>query len=123
MSEGAPVLELRGITKRFPGVVALRDVSFDLHAGEVHVLFGENGAGKSTLINVIAGTYPPDEGSMTFEGDAITQVSPSFTVHDVLDRFTVIVQDVAPAGIDSFFVTLPAIDQSSVLLPHCFFSS
>jgi ribose transport system ATP-binding protein len=71
-----PILVMDGITKRFPGVVALRDVSFDLHAGEVHVLFGENGAGKSTLINVIAGTYPPDEGSMTFEGEAITHVSP-----------------------------------------------
>jgi ribose transport system ATP-binding protein len=58
--------------KRFPGVVALRGVDFDLRRGEVHVVFGENGAGKSTLINVIAGTYPPDAGTITFEGKDVT---------------------------------------------------
>ena len=73
----APLLVMEGITKRFPGVVALRDVSFDLHAGEVHVVFGENGAGKSTLINVIAGTYPADEGTMAFDGEEIRHLSPS----------------------------------------------
>lgn len=66
------ILELRGITKRFPGVVALKDVDFDLRRGEVHVVFGENGAGKSTLINIIAGTYPPDQGTISFEGEAVT---------------------------------------------------
>lgn len=72
-----PLLVMEGITKRFPGVVALRDVSFELRAGEVHVLFGENGAGKSTLINVIAGTYPPDDGTMVFNGEAIAHLSPN----------------------------------------------
>jgi ribose transport system ATP-binding protein len=57
------LLELTNISKRFPGVVALKDVDFDLGRGEVHVLFGENGAGKSTLINIIAGTYPADTGT------------------------------------------------------------
>jgi ribose transport system ATP-binding protein len=70
------LLHLSGIGKRFPGVQALRDVDFDLQSGEVHVLFGENGAGKSTLINIIAGTFPPDEGSMTLRGQPIRLSSP-----------------------------------------------
>jgi ribose transport system ATP-binding protein len=66
------VLSLRGIVKHFPGVVALKGVDFDLRRGEVHVVFGENGAGKSTLINIVAGTYPPDGGSIALEGDRVS---------------------------------------------------
>lgn len=62
-----PVLELRGISKRFPGVVALDDVAFDLYAGEVHVLVGENGAGKSTLVKILSGIYQPDEGELLLD--------------------------------------------------------
>ena len=65
------LLALAGVSKRFPGVVALDAVDFDLRHGEAHVLFGENGAGKSTLINIISGTYPPDEGAFTYQGEAI----------------------------------------------------
>ncbi len=60
----SPLLELRGVTKRFLGVQALDKVDFDLRSGEVHALFGENGAGKSTIINIICGTFPADKGSM-----------------------------------------------------------
>ena len=74
--EAAELLRLTGISKRFPGVQALRGVDFDLRAGEVHVLFGENGAGKSTLINIIAGTFPPDEGTMVLRGQEIRLSSP-----------------------------------------------
>src|SRR6516225_846772 len=70
------LLELSNISKRFPGVVALEGVDFDLRRGEVHVLFGENGAGKSTLINIIAGTYPPDTGTFKYQGKDITYLTP-----------------------------------------------
>ncbi len=67
---------LEGVTKKFPGVVALDNIDFDLREGEVHVLFGENGAGKSTLINVLAGTYPPDAGKFFYRGREVSGLSP-----------------------------------------------
>jgi ribose transport system ATP-binding protein len=75
-TESRPLLEMTGISKRFPGVLALDGVNFDVRPGEVHALFGENGAGKSTLINVIAGLYPPDTGEMSFLGQRVTEFSP-----------------------------------------------
>ena len=65
-----PIMELRGITKTFPGVKALNDVSFSLYSGEVHVLMGENGAGKSTLMKIINGQYQAYEGEMLIDGKA-----------------------------------------------------
>ncbi|MGI4975901.1 MAG: sugar ABC transporter ATP-binding protein [Janthinobacterium lividum] len=67
---GQPILRLDGITKRFPGVLALDDVGFELRAGEVHAICGENGAGKSTLMKVISGVHPPDAGTITCKGVA-----------------------------------------------------
>lgn len=67
----APILELKNISKSFPGVQALEDVSIGLYPGEVHALIGENGAGKSTLIKVMTGIYPPDLGEILLDGKPI----------------------------------------------------
>ena len=76
MSE-IPLLELSGITKRFPGVIANDDVSFSIMPGEVHALLGENGAGKSTLVKMIYGVLHADEGSMHFGGAPYAPARPS----------------------------------------------
>lgn len=91
----APLLEVRGISKRFGATQALSNVSFDLRPGEVHALMGENGAGKSTLMKIIAGTYSPDSGSIHMLGNQTVMASPRDAmtagigiIHQELNTFT-----------------------------------
>src|SRR5579863_6260868 len=70
-SVAAPLLATVGVSKTYPGVLALDRVDFDLRAGEVHILFGENGAGKSTLISILAGVQAPTAGEVRFRGNPI----------------------------------------------------
>jgi len=76
MPPPAPLLDLRGISKFFPGVKALDDVSFDLFPGEIHALIGENGAGKSTLIKIMSGVYRADSGEIQMNGNVIEVANP-----------------------------------------------
>jgi len=75
--EGNIVLKVSGITKRFPGVTALDNVSFELRRGEIHALLGENGAGKSTLVKILYGIYAPDSGEIFIDGKRVVISSPS----------------------------------------------
>jgi ribose transport system ATP-binding protein len=88
------LLQASGISKRFPGVLALHHIDFDVAHGEVHVLFGENGAGKSTLINIIAGTYAPDAGRLVYGGQELRQLSPhharSIGISPVFQEFSLV---------------------------------
>ena len=72
----SPAIALRGVTKRFPGVVANDAVTLDIRPGEVHVLLGENGAGKSTLIGMLSGLQQPDEGEILIDGQPVRIASP-----------------------------------------------
>lgn len=75
-SSDAPVLEVRGVSKRFPGVQALTKVDFDVRRGEIHALLGENGAGKSTLMKILSGAYSKDDGEIIIRGQPVEIRSP-----------------------------------------------
>ncbi len=77
----APIISVKNVVKRFPGVLALNGVSMDVYPGKVHVLIGENGAGKSTLFKIIAGIYPPDEGTLFYKGKQVNFNTPSDAIH------------------------------------------
>src|SRR4051794_2357767 len=77
MSENTPLLEVRGITKQYPGVKALKGVDFDVRSGEVHCLLGPNGAGKSTLIKCVSGVVAPTEGEIRVNGELLPVGEPS----------------------------------------------
>ena len=90
MSSDSTILEMRAITKTFPGVKALQDVTLEVTRGEVHAICGENGAGKSTLMNVLSGVYPHGsyEGDILFEGE----LCEFRKIRDSEDRGIVIIQ-------------------------------
>lgn len=92
MTEGTPVLALKGIKKSFGAVQALSDVDLEVHRAEVLALVGDNGAGKSTLVKTIAGIHSPDEGQIFFEGREVTIAGPS---HAVALGIATVYQDLA----------------------------
>lgn len=95
-----PIVEMRHITKRFPGVIALKDINFDVMPGEVHSLLGENGAGKSTLMKILSGAYTPTSGEIVIDGKVH---------HELTTRQS------AEAGISIIYQELSVIDQLSIM--------
>src|SRR5689334_12981093 len=79
-ASAAYAVELRGITKRFPGVVANRDIELRVRRGEVHAIVGENGAGKSTLMKILYGMYRPDEGTILLDGRVAHLTTPQHAI-------------------------------------------
>jgi general nucleoside transport system ATP-binding protein len=76
MEDPSPIVELRGITKRFPGVLACDRVDLDMYPGEIHALLGENGAGKTTLMTILYGLHQPDTGEIWIDGKRMPMRSP-----------------------------------------------
>ncbi len=94
-ANGGPLLQMRSITKTFPGVLALNNVQFSVERGEVHALVGENGAGKSTLMKILSGVYQADSGEVIFKGAPVafkntrqSQVAGITTIYQELNQVT-----------------------------------
>jgi simple sugar transport system ATP-binding protein len=121
MAEIKNAVEMRGIVKRFPGVLANDRVDFDLREGEIHALLGENGAGKSTLMNVLAGLYKPEAGTIRVRGQPVAFNSPrdaiAYGLGMIHQHFTLVesqsVTENILLGLDAprFWLRLPAYDQ------------
>ncbi|MCD8168280.1 MAG: ATP-binding cassette domain-containing protein [Clostridiales bacterium] len=94
------LVKMEGVTKVFPGVRALDDISFEIKAGEVHVLMGENGAGKSTLMKILSGVYQPTSGKITVKGKEFTHLTP---------------KDSYECGISIIYQELSVINELSIL--------
>ena len=109
IKQGDTVLEARGITKRFPGVVANEKIDFEIKAGEIHAILGENGAGKTTLMNILFGLYQPDEGELLVGGESVNFRSPLDAIdlgigmvhqhRKLVPAHTVIGRALAPGGL------------------------
>ena len=80
------LLEVNGITKRFGGIVAVENVSFKVHEGEVISIIGPNGAGKTTVFNMLTGVYKVDEGTIKFKGEEIQSINPRDIVKKGISR-------------------------------------
>jgi len=126
MPETPFAVEMRGIVKRFPGVLANDHVDFDLREGEVHALLGENGAGKSTLMNVLAGLYKPEEGAIFIEGERVNFNSPRDAIahgmgmvhqHFMLVPTQTVTENIL-LGLDAprFLLRLPELDKKVLAL-------
>ena len=126
MPETPFAVEMRGIVKRFPGVLANDHVDFDLREGEVHALLGENGAGKSTLMNVLAGLYKPEEGAIFIKGKRVNFNSPRDAIahgmgmvhqHFMLVPTQTVTENIL-LGLDAprFLLRLPELDKKVLAL-------
>ena len=126
MQDTPYAVEMRGIVKRFPGVLANDHTDFNLRQGEVHALLGENGAGKSTLMNVLAGLYKPDEGTICINGKPVVLNSPRDAIaaglgmihqHFMLVPTQTVTENII-LGLDEprFFLRLPDLDKKILAL-------
>jgi ABC-type uncharacterized transport system ATPase subunit len=130
MADTAPAVEMKGITRTFPGVLANDNVDFDLKVGEIHALLGENGAGKSTLMNILTGLYRPDQGEIRVRGERVHFNSPKDAIkagigmvhqHFMLVPSHTVTENIL-LGLEHprFFMRLPEFDKEIVTLEQRF---
>src|SRR5437588_547071 len=106
MANDHPLLEVRGLRKRFPGVLALDGVGLSIRAGEVLAVVGENGAGKSTLMKILAGVYTPDDGQILPDARILIMDEPtsSLTQRET-DRLFAVIADLKKAGVAVLYIS------------------
>lgn len=123
MKPASPLLEVRGVTRSFPGALALDEVSLELWRGEVHAIVGENGAGKSTLINILSGVLKPDHGTVLLDGQVAELETPVVsrrlgiaTVYQEAEHFA----DLSVAENMALFHDLPVVELGAIDWPTVF---